>query len=139
MLDYESCCRLLETLILVSGQGKMPKVYSKIAEKVFKAKLLAFAVHPTGNYPLQKLVSNCPDKELFEGWYSSEFDEHLEEILAEGNSGVVLSIAQACRRLNAKQVCSISSEKLAGRYSFVFFESKNFSSRKTSRKSRFFA
>ena len=107
MLDYESCCRLLETLILVSGQGKMPKVYSKIAEKVFKAKLLSFAVHPTGNYPLQKLVSNCPDKELFEGWYSSEFDEHLEEILAEGNSGVVLSIAQACRRLNAKQVCSI--------------------------------
>ena len=39
----------------------------------------------------------------FEEWYSSEFDTNLEEILAAGSPGVVLSIAQTCNKLNSKQ------------------------------------
>jgi len=39
----------------------------------------------------------------FESWYSTAFDSNLEEILAAGNSGVILSVAQACKKLNTKQ------------------------------------
>ena len=39
----------------------------------------------------------------FENEYEAELDDSLEEILASGNTGVILAIAQACRRLNAKQ------------------------------------
>ena len=35
--------------------------------------------------------------------YETELDDAVEDILASGNTGVVLSIAQACRRLGAKQ------------------------------------
>jgi len=102
LLDSEACCRLLETVIVVSGKH-FPKMFGKIAEKVFGDRLLDFAVHPVANYPLQKLLANCSDKDMFDGWYSSVFDSNLEEILFAGNSGVILSIAQACKRLNTKQ------------------------------------
>ena len=39
----------------------------------------------------------------FEDMYESELDTAVEDILASGNTGVVLAIAQACRRLGAKQ------------------------------------
>ena len=77
MLDYESCCRLLETLILVSGQGKMPKVYSKIAEKVFKAKLLAFAVHPQFVFPTHYVGD--------EGYFSDTEDTESAQTPADTN------------------------------------------------------
>ena len=40
---------------------------------------------------------------MLDKWYETEFDDNLEDILASGNSGVVLSLAQALRRLSAKQ------------------------------------
>ena len=39
----------------------------------------------------------------FETWYEDEFDKSLEEILAAGNTGVVLALAKASKRLGAKQ------------------------------------
>ena len=63
LLDSEACCRLLETLIVVSGLH-FPKMFGKIADKIFGSNLLDFAVHPVANYPLQKLLGNCPDKEM---------------------------------------------------------------------------
>merc|ERR1719167_194140 len=89
-------------MIIVSGQH-FPKILKKLVGKLFDSNLLKWAVHPTANFPLQKLLTHCTDKEMFEKWYESELDQNLEEILAAGNSGVVLSIAQPCRRLNAKQ------------------------------------
>ena len=63
LLDGEAACRLLETLVIVSAK-QFPKMYRKISDKIFGGKVLNFATHPVANYPLQKLIANCPDKEL---------------------------------------------------------------------------
>ena len=63
LLDGEAACRLLETLVIVSAK-QFPKMYRKISDKIFGSKVLNFATHPVANYPLQKLIANCPDKEL---------------------------------------------------------------------------
>ena len=115
LLDQVACCRLLEAMIIVSSQ-RLPKLFNKIVSKVFKDKILKWAIHPTANFPLQKLLAHCPDKEQFEKWYQDELDQNVEEILASGNSGVILSIAQSCRKLNAKQahflVVRLSKKKI---------------------------
>ena len=46
--------------------------------------------------------ANCFDFQ-FEQMYESELDTAVESFLASGNTGVVLAIAQACKRLGAKQ------------------------------------
>ena len=100
ILHYESCCRLLETIIVSSES--LPKVFKK-CKKIFEKSLYDWALHPVGNFALQKFLAKCTDKELLEKWYESIFDQNLEEILASGNAGVVLSLAQAIRRLSVKQ------------------------------------
>ena len=101
LLDFEPCCRTLEAMIVSSSFR--PKLYNRIANFVKEKGMLNFAVHPVANFPLQKLLNGCQDKEQFESWYEDVFDKNLEEILASGNSGVVVSVSLACRRLNAKQ------------------------------------
>ena len=100
VLQYESSCRLLETIILVSES--IPKVFKK-CKKILDGNLYDWAIHPIGNFALQKFLDVCDDKELIEKWYESFFDNNLEEILAAGNSGVILSLARVVRRLSVKQ------------------------------------
>ena len=100
ILHYESCCRLLETIIIASE--KIPKIQRKV-QKILQKNILDWALHPVGNFALQKFLATCDDKEIIEKWYETTFDNNLEEIFAAGNSGVVLAMAQTLRRLQVKQ------------------------------------
>ena len=100
ILHYESCCRLLETIIIASEN--LPKIQKKV-RKILQENVLDWALHPVGNFALQKFLATCCEKETVEKWYESAFDENIEEILAAGNSGVVLALAQTLRRLQLKQ------------------------------------
>ena len=76
-------------------------------QNILEGRLLSLSLHPTGNYVVQKLLSSCEnDKDSradFDSWFESELDAGVEDILAAGNTGVVLAVAQACRRLATKQ------------------------------------
>jgi len=100
VLHYESCCRLLETIIIASEN--VPKIRKKV-KKIFQEKILDWALHPVGNFALQKFLTTCDDKETVEKLYETAFDNHLEEIFAAGNSGVVLALAQIMNKLHVKQ------------------------------------
>lgn len=100
ILHYESCCRLFETIIIASE--KMPKVFKK-CKKILEVNICNWSLHPVGNFAVQRFLDKCSDKDVIEKWYESAFDDNLEEILAAGNSGVVLSLTQAIRRLCVKQ------------------------------------
>lgn len=100
-LDCQPVCRLVEVLVVVSGQS-LPKLFSKVAS-VFVGRLAELSVDSQKNFAVQKLLNSCPDKETFEQWYEEELDANVEKILQSGNSGVILALAQGCRRLAAKQ------------------------------------
>lgn len=99
-LQYESCGRLFETIIMAAEN--IPKVFKK-CKKIIEKNIHDWAIHPIGNFALQKFLAICNEKEIIEKWYESVFDDNLEEILAAGNSGVVLSLARAICRLGVKQ------------------------------------
>ena len=38
--------------------------YRELCEELFQGRLLQFAVHPKANFVLQRLISNCEEKEM---------------------------------------------------------------------------
>merc|ERR1712012_716662 len=53
ILHYESCCRLLETIIIASEN--LPKIQKKV-KKILQENILDWALHPVGNFALQKFL-----------------------------------------------------------------------------------
>ena len=127
ILENSSLSRLLETLLEVSGSNEtMAKIFNHFHEKLFKNQLLKLALHPTGNYSVQKYLQNMPQKDAFEEVYEMELDSGLERIFQSGHYGVLLSIAQACRRLSGKQAHFIVVRKLASSFLFSFLLSSKY-------------
>jgi nucleolar protein 9 len=93
-----AAANLLEAAILSAS----PKRYTQIYAKCFINNLATLSQHPVANFSVQKLLDCCTDKIEFEGMFS-ELEEHLEEIFQSHNTGVILSLAQACKRHSAKQ------------------------------------
>lgn len=93
-----SAVRLLEATITNAS----PKRYTQIYAKCFINHLATLSQHPVANFSVQKLLDCCTEKGEFEAIYG-ELEEHLEEILKSHNTGVILSLAQACKRLSTKQ------------------------------------
>ena len=60
----------------------------------------SLSLHPTGNYVTQKLLSSCDDKAEFDSWFEKELDAGVEDVLAAGNTGVVLAVAQGCNAID---------------------------------------
>lgn len=79
-----------------------PKSLTQIYAKCFLNHLGSLSQHPVANFSVQKLLDCCNEKSEFEGMFS-ELEEHLEDILKSHNTGVILSLAQACRRHSTKQ------------------------------------
>jgi hypothetical protein len=119
--DCEPFCRTLETMITHSQSA--PKLWKQLNDRYFKGHVAELSQHPVANFAVQKMLASCEDKAQvrfapgpainevftrhfhpqFEHLYETELDNHLEDILASGNTGVVLAMAQACRKLSAKQ------------------------------------
>ncbi|XP_033753878.1 nucleolar protein 9-like [Pecten maximus] len=78
------------------------EIYRDIYKTVFKGKLIHYALHPVGNFILQKLLSNVKEKELFEEMFE-ELSILIEDLLALNHLGVVTRMAETCLRLGCRQ------------------------------------
>jgi nucleolar protein 9 len=90
--------RLLEVAIMNAS----PKKFTQIYAKCFVNRLAVLSKHPLAHSSVQKLLDCCKEKAEFEGMFS-ELEEHLEEILKSHNTGIILSLAQACKQHSTKQ------------------------------------
>jgi Pumilio-family RNA binding repeat. len=98
VFEDAAAVRLLEAAIINAS----PKKFTQIYAKCFVNHLAVLSQHRLANYSVQKLLDCCKEKTEFEGMFS-ELEEHLEEILKSHNTGVILSLAQACKRHSTKQ------------------------------------
>ena len=98
MFEDAAAVRLLEAAIINAS----PKKFTQIYAKCFLNNLVVLSQHHLANFAVQKLLDCSKEKTEFEGMFT-ELEEHLEEILKRRNAGVILSLAQACRRHSTKQ------------------------------------
>ncbi|XP_069687625.1 nucleolar protein 9 [Periplaneta americana] len=96
--DNAAALRLVEAALVTAS----PATWTRIYEQCFRGQLATLAQHPMANFSVQKLLDSCTDKQLFEGLFD-ELEEHVGSVLAQRHSGVLLSLAQGCRRLGTRQ------------------------------------
>nr|CAD7406868.1 unnamed protein product [Timema cristinae] len=94
----ESSTRLLEAALSVASS----KLFTQIYARCFINHLLVLSKDPLANHCVQRLLDHCKEKVEFEAIYD-ELGEHFGSILESRNTGVLVSVAQACHRLGAKQ------------------------------------
>ncbi|XP_065369297.1 nucleolar protein 9 [Calliphora vicina] len=98
VFEYQSSIILLETLLTVAG----PKLLTQLYAMLFSNKLAVLAQQPLTNFAVQKLLINIKEKEDFENIFQ-ELQDHIEELLKIGHTGVITSLSSACLRLQTKQ------------------------------------
>lgn len=98
VFECQSSIILLETLLTVAG----PKLLTQLYAMLFANKLALLAKEPLTNFAVQKLLVNIKEKEDFENIFQ-ELQEHIEDLLKIGHTGVISSLASACLRLQTKQ------------------------------------
>lgn len=96
--DNESSMRLLEGCIAAAR----PKTYTQIYAKFFVNRMEKLSLMVGANFTVQRLFNHCQVKEELETMFD-EISTHFESILDKGNLGVIASVADACRRLQARQ------------------------------------
>jgi len=104
--EQQPLVRLAETVVQVTKP--LPKLAAKVFSKLLEGRLAKLAIHPSGNYVVQRVLDHCEDGEQLEQCWS-ELSDQLEEVLANGCTGVVLSLVKASRRLNSNQALLLSS------------------------------
>lgn len=104
VFEYQSSVILLETLITVAG----PKLLTQLYAMLFTNKLPILAKEHLTNFAVQKLLSHIKEKEDFENIFQ-ELQDHIEELLKIGHTGVISSLSSACLRLQTKQAQLIAA------------------------------
>lgn len=89
---------MVEQILNLSSE----EFYTELYKKLFKGKLLLFALHPIANFIIQRLISNVKEKEHFEEIFG-ELCGYIEDMLAVNHLGVVTRLAEACHRLGCLQ------------------------------------
>ncbi|XP_061723870.1 nucleolar protein 9 [Cydia pomonella] len=98
VFESEPAVRLLEAALLVAKK----KMYTQIYAKCFINRLEQLACMPMLNYTVQRLFDNCQIKEELEPMFD-ELSNKFADLLACGNTGVLVSVAKACLRVKARQ------------------------------------
>lgn len=99
-LESPGLVRLLEVVVVVSTTYE--KLSGRLFSRLFAGRLAAMAVHPTGNYLVQRLVDTLSQGDQLEAVWA-EVGPSLEQILDAGCSGVVLCLVRASVRLERVQ------------------------------------
>ncbi|XP_076766344.1 nucleolar protein 9 [Xylocopa sonorina] len=94
----ECSIRLLEACLAVAD----PKSFYKIYEAYFMGNLKRLSLTRNTNYSVQRLLDHCTVREDFEKVFE-ELSSCFSEILGSGHTGVLVSLANACSRLEVKQ------------------------------------
>lgn len=98
IFNTESSIRLLEACLSVGN----PKSFNDIYEKYFSGNLKQLSLTQNTNFSVQRLFDHCTVKEKFEQIFE-EIHVHFSEILEKGFTGILVSVANACLRLQIKQ------------------------------------
>lgn len=98
IFNTESSIRLLEVCLSVGN----PKSFNDIYEKYFSGNLKQLSLTQNTNFGVQKLFDHCTVKEKFEQIFE-EIHVHFSEIFQKGFTGILVSVANACLRLQVKQ------------------------------------
>ncbi|XP_061926414.1 nucleolar protein 9 [Entelurus aequoreus] len=97
-LKDQAASRLLETVIQLSPKSLLRDLY----KNHLKGQLVDLALHPIGNFPIQRLTAVTAKTKLF----ARLFDELLggvEAILASGHMGVIVQLAESCAESGERQ------------------------------------
>ncbi|GFN95952.1 nucleolar protein 9-like [Plakobranchus ocellatus] len=89
---------LVELLLSLASESQLQELYNKL----FKKRIIYFAVHPIANYILQKMLSCVRQSDMMEELLT-DIKPYLEDILAVNHIGIVTKLAEACRRTNTGQ------------------------------------
>lgn len=98
IFNTESSIRLLEACLSVGN----PKSFNDIYERYFSGNLKQLSLTQNTNFSVQRLFDHCTVKEKFEQIFE-EIHMHFSEILEKGFTGILVSVANACLRLQVKQ------------------------------------
>lgn len=98
IFNTESSIRLLEACLSVGN----PKSFNDIYERYFSGNLKQLSLTQNTNFSVQRLFDHCTVKEKFEQIFE-EIHVHFSEILEKGFTGILVSVANACLRLQVKQ------------------------------------
>lgn len=98
IFNTESSIRLLEVCLSVGN----PKSFNDIYEKYFSGNLKQLSLTQNTNFGVQKLFDHCTVKEKFEQIFE-KIHVHFSEIFQKGFTGILVSVANACLRLQVKQ------------------------------------
>ncbi|KAM7341862.1 nucleolar protein 9 [Cochliomyia hominivorax] len=104
VFEYQSSVILLETLLVVAG----PKLLTQLYAMLFTNKLAILAQQASTNFAVQKLLMSIKEKEDFENIFQ-ELQDHIEELLKIGHTGVITALSSACLRLQTKQAQLIAA------------------------------
>nr|XP_057924517.1 nucleolar protein 9 [Doryrhamphus excisus] len=97
-LKDQASSHLIETIIQLSHKSLLRDLY----KNHLKGHLVDLALHPIGNFPVQRLTAATAGNKLF----PSLFDELLqgaEAILAAGHMGVIVQLAESCAESKERQ------------------------------------
>uniref|UniRef100_A0A8C6RAB8 NOP9 nucleolar protein n=1 Tax=Nannospalax galili TaxID=1026970 RepID=A0A8C6RAB8_NANGA len=97
-LRDQTSSRLLEQVLLVLE----PLSLQRLFEDHFQGQLHSLAAHPIANFPLQRLLNAVTTPELLSLVFE-ELSPALEAVLAQGHTGVVVALVEACRRVGTHQ------------------------------------
>ncbi|KAJ2938927.1 hypothetical protein O0L34_g17738 [Tuta absoluta] len=108
VFESESAVRLLEAALFVAKK----KTYTQLYARCFINRLSQLAALPMLNYTVQRLVDNCQIKEELEPIFD-ELSEQFGAILVSGNTGVLVALAKACLRVQARQTQFVTKLEVA--------------------------
>ncbi|KZC09085.1 PREDICTED: nucleolar protein 9 [Dufourea novaeangliae] len=98
VFDTECSSRLLEACLAVTE----PKLFDKIYKHYFSNKLKELSLMQGTNFSVQRLIDYCSTKEILEKIFE-EISACLSEILSKSYTGILVSLGNACLRLQTKQ------------------------------------
>lgn len=98
IFNTESSIRLLEACLSVGS----PKSFNDIYERYFSGNLKQLSLTQNTNFSVQRLFDHCTVKEKFEQIFE-EIRVYFSEILEKSFTGILVSVANACLRLQVKQ------------------------------------
>ncbi|CAH1114583.1 unnamed protein product [Psylliodes chrysocephalus] len=89
-------------LIEISLQLSSSKMFTKLYTSCFTGNLVKLSTTRMTNYAVQRLIQYCTVKEEYELIFD-ELVDHFKEIFEIGHSGIILALAEACKRHCTKQ------------------------------------
>lgn len=98
IFDCESSIRLLEACLAVAKSKSFDHIY----EEYFKGNLKSLCITQGTIFSVQKLLDHCESKETFEEIFE-EIEALFSDILQAGYTGILVSVANASKRLQTKQ------------------------------------